>query len=59
VVETGEKVSDSVEGAGFSRPLLGIVPAGGAILRAWAVDFERDRVYALAGGMSVVPRTPP
>jgi hypothetical protein len=55
VVETGEKAPDSIEGAGFSRPLLGSVPAGGAILRAWAIDFKRDRVYALAGGISVAP----
>jgi hypothetical protein len=55
VVETGEKAPDSVEGAGFSRPVLGSIPAGGAILRAWAVDFERDRVYALAGGIRVAP----
>jgi hypothetical protein len=55
VIETGEKAPDSIEGSGFSRPLLGSVPAGGAILRAWAIDFKRDRVYPLAGGISVAP----
>jgi hypothetical protein len=55
VVETGEKASSSVDGVGFSRPLLGTVPAGGAILRAWAIDLKRDRVYPLAGGISVAP----
>jgi hypothetical protein len=55
VVETGGKTPDSIVGSGFSRALLGSVPAGGAILRAWAIDFKRDRVYPLAGGISVVP----
>jgi hypothetical protein len=53
VVETGQKEPDSVERWGFSRLLLGSAPAGGAILRAWAIDLERDRVYPLAGGISV------
>jgi hypothetical protein len=55
VIETGEKAPDSIEGSGFSRPLLGSVPAGGAVLRAWAIDFKRDRIYPLAGGISVAP----
>ncbi len=55
VLETGERTPNSVEGSGFSRALLGSVPAGGAILRAYAVDFQRDRVYPLAGGISVAP----
>lgn len=55
VVETGERTPNSVEGSGFSRPLLGSVPADGAVLRAWAIDFKRDRVYPLAGGISVAP----
>jgi len=55
VIETGERAPNLVEGSGFSRPLLGSVPAGGAVLRAWAIDFKRDRVYPLAGGIGVAP----
>jgi hypothetical protein len=55
VVETGETATGFMEGAGFSRPLFGSVPGGGAILRAWAIDLKRDQAYALAGGISVAP----
>jgi hypothetical protein len=55
VVETGDKAPNSVERSGFSRALLGTVPAGGAVVRAWAIDFQRDRAYPLSGGISVAP----
>jgi hypothetical protein len=55
VVETGEKGTGLVEGSGFSRLLFGSVPAGGAILRTWAIDLKRDQAYAMAGGITVAP----
>ncbi|HSV63426.1 MAG TPA: hypothetical protein VLH83_08765 [Chthoniobacterales bacterium] len=49
VVELQPRSANSVSGAGFSWPLIATVPAGGATLRAWAIDLRRDQAYALAG----------
>jgi len=50
VIETEGKAD-----AQFARPVIANVPPGGAILRAWAINLGRDRVYPLAGAISVAP----
>ncbi|MFN2622613.1 MAG: hypothetical protein ABR611_07190 [Chthoniobacterales bacterium] len=55
VVELTQPSSNSVSGAAFSWPLIAGVPPSGATLRAWAIDLQRDRVYALAGAINLAP----
>jgi hypothetical protein len=49
VVETGGNSSN------FSYPLLASAPPNGAVLRGWAIDLKRDRVYPLAGAINLAP----
>jgi len=39
----------------FSAPVIASVPAGGAVLQAWAIDLQRERVYSLGGAINVSP----
>ncbi|HZE13433.1 MAG TPA: hypothetical protein VE086_06745, partial [Chthoniobacterales bacterium] len=55
VVEVNQPSSKSVSHAGFSWPLIAAVPAQGATLRAWAIDLERNRAYALDGAIKLAP----
>jgi hypothetical protein len=50
VVETGGKTRSS-----FSHPLITSTPPDGAVLRGWAIDLRRDRVYPLAGAINLAP----
>jgi hypothetical protein len=50
VVETGGETPSS-----FSHPLIANLPPEGAVLRAWAIDLKRDRVYPLAGAINLAP----
>jgi hypothetical protein len=55
VVELHQDSSRSVGGARFSWPLIASVPSSGATLRAWAIDLQRERAYALAGAINLSP----
>lgn len=44
-----------LNGPTFSWPLIAHIPPTGAILRAWAIDLERDRAYAMAGAIHLTP----
>jgi hypothetical protein len=48
-------VVETTDGGTFSGPMLATVPARGALLRAWAIDLERNRAYALAGEIYLAP----
>jgi hypothetical protein len=55
VFEVNQHASRSGTGVNFSWPLIASIPAGGATLRAWAIDLQRDRAYALRGAISLAP----
>jgi hypothetical protein len=55
VFELNQHASGSAPGANFSWPLIASIPATGATLRAWAIDLQRDRAYALRGAISLAP----
>jgi hypothetical protein len=43
------------KGDRFSGPVIASAPDSGAVLRAWAIDLQRDRVFALSGAITVAP----
>jgi len=43
------------KGDRFSGAVIASVPEGGAILQAYAIDLQRERVYALAGAINLAP----
>ena len=44
-----------IKGDRFSGAVIASVPEGGAILQAYAIDLQRERVYALAGAINLAP----
>ncbi|MEY2507687.1 MAG: hypothetical protein QOH01_2016 [Verrucomicrobiota bacterium] len=42
-------------GTHFSRPLLASDIAAGSVVKAWAIDLERDQAYPLAGEIRLGP----
>jgi hypothetical protein len=57
VMEPGGKPSEVVaEPGSFFRPLIARPPAAdGAVIRACAVDLQRERAYPLAGAIKIAP----
>lgn len=55
VVEMNHRSLGSAADGNFSARIIATIPASGAILRAWAIDVQRDRAYPLRGALNLAP----
>jgi hypothetical protein len=54
VVETNQHSLGAAAGR-FSAPIIASIPASGATIRAWAIDLQHERAYALGGAINLTP----